>query len=108
MAAKSSSKSASPSSDTTITALRTTLLRAPWVGEPPAAGIIPPGPREFVVVEIMTKGGLTGMGYLMPLRGGTETLDACIRHMMAPMILGRDATEIEATMRRRSLARSPG
>ena len=43
----------------------------------------------------MTKGGITGMGYLQPLRGGSETLDACLREMIAPMILGRDATEIE-------------
>jgi L-alanine-DL-glutamate epimerase-like enolase superfamily enzyme len=95
MAAKAAPRPANTSPDTTITGLKTTLLRMPWVGEPPPNGVMAPGPREFVVVEIQTKGGLTGMGYLMPLRGGTETLDACIRHMMAPMIIGRDATEIE-------------
>jgi L-alanine-DL-glutamate epimerase-like enolase superfamily enzyme len=95
MPAKSAPKLATSAPDTTITGLRTHLLRAPWVGEPPANGVMAPGPREYVVVEILTRGGLTGMGYLMPLRGGTETLDACIRHMMAPMIIGRDATEIE-------------
>ena len=29
---------------TTITRLRSTLLRVPWRGAPPAAGVVPPGP----------------------------------------------------------------
>jgi L-alanine-DL-glutamate epimerase-like enolase superfamily enzyme len=81
--------------DTTITALRTTLLRIPWSGAPPANGIMPPTHREILVLEITTKGGLTGMGYLQPLSGGLETLDACMREMIAPKVLGRDATEVE-------------
>ncbi|QQS13879.1 MAG: mandelate racemase/muconate lactonizing enzyme family protein [Rhodospirillales bacterium] len=81
--------------DTTITALRTTLIQAPWVGAPPAAGILPPKDREYVVLEIETKGGITGMGYLQPLRGGSATLDACFKDMIAPLVIGRDATEIE-------------
>ena len=56
--------------DTTITGLRTTLLRVPWCGPAPAAGIIPVAHREFVVVEVATAGGLIGMGYLQPLSGG--------------------------------------
>ncbi len=83
-------------SDTTIAALRTTLLEIPWAGEPPANGIMPPTHRTLLVLEIETKAGLVGMGYLQPLRGGMETLDACLREMIAPMVLGRDATEIEA------------
>jgi L-alanine-DL-glutamate epimerase-like enolase superfamily enzyme len=93
--ASSPGKSTNPSSDTTITGLKTTLLRVPWVGEPPPNGIMPMGPREYLVVELMTKGGLTGMGYLMLLRGGGETVAACLKELMAPMIMGRDATEIE-------------
>ena len=85
--------------DTTITALKTTLMRVPWAGEPPKNGIMPPTAREFVVLEIMTKGGLTGLGYLQPLSGGLETLDACLREMIAPKVLGRDATEVEAIWR---------
>lgn len=81
--------------DTTITGLRTTLLHIPWSGEPPANGIMPPTHREMLVLEIMTKGGLTGMGYLQPLSGGLETLDACLKEMIAPKIIGRDATEVE-------------
>jgi L-alanine-DL-glutamate epimerase-like enolase superfamily enzyme len=81
--------------DTTITGLKTTLLRVPWPGEPPPNGIMAAQDRQYVVLEIMTKGGITGMGYLQPLRGGSETIDACIKEMIAPMVIGRDATEVE-------------
>ncbi len=81
--------------DTTITGLRTTLLRVPWATEAPANGIMPPSAREMLVLEVLTKGGLTGMGYVQPLRGGLETLDACIKEMIAPIVIGRDATEVE-------------
>jgi L-alanine-DL-glutamate epimerase-like enolase superfamily enzyme len=81
--------------DLTITSLKTTLLRVPWHTEPPNNGIMPPAAREFLVLEIATRGGLTGMGYLQPLSGGLETLDACLKELIAPKILGRDASEIE-------------
>ena len=78
-----------------ITALRTTLLSVPWPGEPPANGITSPGPREFLILEIETAGGVTGMGYLMPLVGGLRTIDMCLKEVVAPQILGRDATQVE-------------
>ncbi len=81
--------------DTTITCLRTHLLQVPWVGGAPENGIMAPAPRQYLVLEIETKGGLTSMGYLMPLRGGLATLDACMADMIAPLVLGRDATEVE-------------
>lgn len=81
-------------SDTRIVELRTAQIRLPWI-EPPAAGIVPSKVRELLVLEIETAGGLVGMGYLMPLAGGLETLDACLKDMVAPKVLGRDATEIE-------------
>ena len=80
---------------TTITELRTTLLQVPWRSSPPAAGILAPGPREIFVLEIETQGGLVGMSYLMPLHGGLHTLDACMKELVAPYVIGRDATEIE-------------
>jgi len=81
--------------DTTITAMRTTLLRVPWTAEPPNNGIMPASDREFLILEIETEGGLVGMGYLQPLAGGLETLDMCLKEMIAPKVIGRDATEIE-------------
>ena len=82
-------------SNTIITAVRTTLLEVPWAGEAPAAGIIPPSQREFLVLEIETSGGITGMGYLQPLSGGLHTLNECMKEMIAPKIIGRDATQVE-------------
>ncbi len=82
-------------SDMTITRLRSTQLRVPWHGAPPAAGIVKPGPREIVVVEVETRGGLTGMGYLHVIGGGADTIGTCLEEMIAPKILGRNATEVE-------------
>ncbi len=56
---------------------------------------MPPTHRELLVLEIKTRAGLRGMGYLQSLSGGLETPNACLREMIAPKILGRDATEIE-------------
>ena len=81
---------------TTIIELRTTLLQVPWRGPPPAAGILSAPKRDIYVLEIETQGGLIGMSYLMPLRGGLHTLDACMKELIAPHVIGRDATEIEA------------
>jgi L-alanine-DL-glutamate epimerase-like enolase superfamily enzyme len=81
---------------TTITALRSTLLQIPWRGKPPAAGILSDPFREIYVLEIETQGGITGMSYLQPLRGGLHTIDAAMKELVAPHVLGRDATEIEA------------
>ena len=81
--------------DMTITALKTTLLRVPWALEPPDNGIMPPAAREFLLLTIETKGGHTGLAYLQSLAGGLETLNACMKEMIAPKVLGRDASEIE-------------
>jgi L-alanine-DL-glutamate epimerase-like enolase superfamily enzyme len=81
---------------TTIVELRSTLLQVPWRGKPPAAGILSAPFRDIYVLEIETQGGLLGMSYLMPLRGGLHTLDACMKELIAPHVIGRDATEIEA------------
>jgi L-alanine-DL-glutamate epimerase-like enolase superfamily enzyme len=81
---------------TTVVELRSTLLQIPWCGKPPAAGVVPPGPREIYVLEIETQGGVVGMSYLHPLRGGLQTIDAAMKELIAPQVIGRDATEIEA------------
>ena len=81
---------------TTITELRSTLLQIPWRGGPPAAGVVPSGPRELYMLEIETQSGLVGMSYLQPLRGGLQTIDACMKELIAPHVIGRDATEVEA------------
>jgi D-arabinonate dehydratase len=71
-----------------------TLLRVPFA-DPPKIGFIAVDNRELVVVEITTRSGLTGMGYLQLLGGGLATIGRCIEEMIAPRLIGRDATEIE-------------
>ena len=75
--------------------IRSTLLQIPFT-DPPRHGLGPERPRELIVVEIECASGIVGMGYLMPLGGGLRTIDACLHEMIAPQLVGRDATEIEA------------
>jgi D-arabinonate dehydratase len=75
--------------------LRTRCLRLPFV-DPPRWSLSYDRPREIFIVEIETEAGIVGMGYLMPLAGGLATLDACMKELIAPIVLGRDASDIEA------------
>jgi L-alanine-DL-glutamate epimerase-like enolase superfamily enzyme len=83
--------------DLTIREVRTTLLRMPWPADPWLAGHPLGEMRDLVVVEVVTASGLTGMGYLhllnLPL---LRTIGTCIEDAMAPRIIGRDATAVEA------------
>jgi L-alanine-DL-glutamate epimerase-like enolase superfamily enzyme len=83
--------------DLTIREVRTTLLRMPWPDDPWLAGHPLGETRDLVVVEVATASGLVGMGYLhlltLPLQ---RSIKACIEDAMAPRILGRDATAVEA------------
>ncbi len=83
--------------DMTIREVRTTLLRLPWPDDPWLAHH-PLGPtRDLAVVEVVTQSGITGMGYLHPLHLHVlRTLGACLEEMVAPRVVGRDATEVEA------------
>jgi len=83
--------------DLTIRELRTTLLRMPWPDDPWLAGHPLGAMRELVVVELVTASGLTGLGYLQPIDTSLlRTFGLCIEEAMAPRIIGRDATEVEA------------
>lgn len=83
--------------DLTIREVRTTLLRMPWPEDPWLAGHALGPMRELVVVEVLTASGLVGMGYLHPLNTSLlRTLGTCIDEAMAPRIIGRDATAVEA------------
>jgi L-alanine-DL-glutamate epimerase-like enolase superfamily enzyme len=86
--------------DLTIREVRTTLLRMPWPEDPWLAGHALGAMRDLVVVEVVTESGLAGMGYLhllnLPLQ---RTIGACIAEAMAPRIIGRDATAVEAIWR---------
>ena len=86
--------------DLTIREVRTTLLQLPWADDPWLFGHALGKQRDLVVVEVVTASGLTGMGYLhllnLPLQ---RTIGLCIQEAMAPRIIGRDATSVEAIWR---------
>ena len=80
-----------------IRELDTKVLKIPW--DPPEWSMGYDRPRELVVLNVKTEDGPDGMGYLMPLFGGAETIAECIRGVIAPMALGKDATDIESLWR---------
>ena len=86
--------------DLTIREVNTTLLRLPWADDPWMEGHALGPMRELVVVEVVTAGGITGMGYLHLLHSPMlRSIAACIEDALAPRIIGRDATEVEAIWR---------
>jgi hypothetical protein len=54
--------------DLTITAIRTTMLHVPWPDTPWLKGHAFGDNRKFLVLDLETKGGITGMGYLFLFR----------------------------------------
>lgn len=82
--------------DRRIGDLRIHRIVAPWVSDPPRWSPTYDRPRELVVVEVETRGGVVGMGYLQLLRGGSETVAACLRELIRPEVIGRDVTEVES------------
>ena len=58
--------------DMTIKAVRTTMLRVPWPDTPWLKGHAFGEARNFLVLEVETKGGIVGMGYLFAFRPGLQ------------------------------------
>ena len=85
-------------SDRRVANLRVRVLHAPWV-DPPRFSPTYDRPRELLVVEVETAGGIVGMGYLQLLAGGTATVAACLDELVRPHVIGRDVTEVEAIWR---------
>lgn len=81
--------------DRRIADIRVHRLRAPWI-DPPRWSPSYDRPRELIVVEVETAGGVVGVGYLQVLAGGLETIATCITELIAPKLLGRDVSEVEA------------
>jgi len=81
--------------DTTIKAVRTTMLRVPWPDTPWLKGHAFGEARNFLVVEVETKSGIVGMGYLFSFRPGLKTINAALEETIIPRVIGKDATEVE-------------
>ncbi len=82
--------------DLTITAIRTTMLRVPWPQTPWLKGHAFGPTRNFLVLDVETKGGVTGMGYLFLFRPGIKSIVACLDEVIIPRVIGKDASAVEA------------
>lgn len=81
--------------DMTIKAIRTTILRVPWPDTPWLKGHAFGEARNFLVLEVETKGGITGMGYLFSFRPGLRSIAALLDEAIIPRVMGKDATAVE-------------
>ena len=82
--------------DMTIAAIRTTMLRVPWPETPWLKGHAFGDARNLLVLEVETKGGIVGMGYLFSFRPGLRTVAAALEETILPRVIGKDATAVEA------------
>jgi L-alanine-DL-glutamate epimerase-like enolase superfamily enzyme len=67
----------------------------PWPEAPLFAADVPEL-QDFLIVEVETASGMVGMGYLQPLAGGLKTLACCVHEMLAPLLVGQEADDVEA------------
>src|SRR5215211_9236164 len=81
--------------DMTIKAVRTTMLRVPWPETPWLKGHAFGEARNLLVLEVETKGGIVGMGYLFSFRPGLKTVVAALEETILPHVIGKDATAVE-------------
>ena len=47
------------------------------------------------MLEVETKGGIVGMGYLFSFRPGLKTIVAALEETILPLVIGKDATAVE-------------
>ena len=80
----------------TIKAVRLTKLHVPWPQDPWLKGHPFGDTRNILVLEVETRGGIVGMGYLHVFRPVLETIKACLEESIVPRVLGKDATAVEA------------
>ncbi len=79
--------------------VRTQRLSIPWV-DPPQTGYLSVGDRNYLIVEIETRSGIVGMGYIQPLTAGADIVEAFIQRILKPLLLGQDATQVEGIWQR--------
>lgn len=82
-----------------ITDIRTHLLSVPFA-DPPKMAFLTVENIDLLVVEVETASGVIGTGHLHPLAGGMRTLEMCIHEMLKPLLLGEDASNVEALWRK--------
>ena len=82
--------------DLTIRELRVTRLELPWPEDPWLTGHPLGAMRNLIVVDITTQSGIAGMGYRHLLNLPLQDVIARCIEAMAPQVIGRHATEVEA------------
>jgi L-alanine-DL-glutamate epimerase-like enolase superfamily enzyme len=82
--------------DMTITAVRTRMLRIPWPQNPWLKGHPFGATRDFLVLDVETRSGIVGMGYLFLYRPAMRAIAACLDEAIVPRVLGKDASAVEA------------
>ena len=82
--------------DLTIIGIRTRMLQVPWPQTPWLKGHAFGEARNILVLEVETKGGIVGMGYLLLFRLGMRSIKACLDECIIPRVLGKDASAVEA------------
>lgn len=82
-----------------ISDIRTHLLSVPYV-DPPKIGFLPLERIDLLIVEVETRSGVIGTGFLHPIAGGMRTLEMCIHEMLKPLLIGEDASEPEVLWRK--------
>lgn len=74
--------------------IRTIPLVMPWI-EVPRFSPDYRRPRSVLLVEVETRSGIVGLGYVQLLGAGMRTVEACIHECLKPLVLGQDATHVE-------------
>jgi L-alanine-DL-glutamate epimerase-like enolase superfamily enzyme len=82
--------------DMTIKTIQLTKLRVPWPEDPWLRGHKFGDVRNVLVLDVETKSGIVGMGYLHVFRPVVNTIKACLEESIIPRVLGKDATAVEA------------
>ena len=77
-----------------ISDIRTHLLSVPYT-DSPKIGFLNPKNIDLLIVEVESKSGIIGTGYLHPMVGGMRTLDTCIHEMLKPLLMGQDFRQVE-------------
>ena len=83
-------------SDLTITAIRTTMLRVPWPPSPWLKGHPFGDARDILVLDLETRGGISGMGYLLLFQPIMRTIAMCLEETVIPRVIGKNASAVEA------------
>jgi hypothetical protein len=78
-----------------IAAERTALLRMPWPESPWMRGHAFGATRNLLVLEVETKGGIVGMGYLNPFTSVLRAVVACLEDAFVPRVMLTHPTSCE-------------